>query len=70
MPEQPPSTNGVMTLTETDKAIIKTKLQSIQSAFAPTDETLVCDTFYLVSTYNKQNIGAEINGDTAEFLLS
>lgn len=69
MLEQPPNVNGIMSLTSAQKAAIKTKLKTIQTAFTPTDEQPVCDTFYLVSTYNKQNVGNEINGDTTEFIL-
>lgn len=70
MPQQPPQINGIMPLTDAQIAEIKAKLQAIQAAFVPTDEHPVCDTFYLVSTYNEQNVGAEINGDTAEFILN
>lgn len=66
---QPPNTSGVMTLVEADRVAIRTKLETIRSGFVPTDEQPICDTFYLVSTYNKANVGEEINGDTAEDLL-
>lgn len=69
MAKQPPEVNGVMELTDQEKADITSKLQAIQTAFIETDEQPVCDVFYIVATYNKQNVGNEINGDTAEFML-
>jgi hypothetical protein len=66
---QPPHVNGMMELSEEDKNSIISKIKTIKDGFTPTDDQPVCDTFYLVSTYNKQNVGTEINGDTAEFLL-
>lgn len=70
MPLQPPHTDGIMTFTDAEIAAIKTKLQTIQAAFTPTDDQPVCDTFYIVCTYNKANVGKEINGDTAEALIN
>lgn len=67
---QPPSVNGVMDLTTAELSSILTKLQAIQSAFQPTDEVPVCDTFYLTATYNQQNPTAPINGDTCEHVMS
>lgn len=69
MPQQPPNVNGIMELTQAGSEAIKTKLKAIQAAFVETDEQSVYDTFYLVSIYNKQNEGKEINGDTAEFIM-
>jgi hypothetical protein len=69
MPKQPPFVNGIMTLTDTEITDIQTALQAIQTAFVETDEQPVCDTFYLVSTYNKENTDSPINGDTAEYVL-
>lgn len=69
MPKQPPHVGGVMELTANEIATIKMKLQDIQTVFIETDDQPVCDTFYLVSTFNKLNAGNEINGDTAEFIL-
>jgi hypothetical protein len=68
--KQPPFVNGEMTLTDTQVTDVKAKLQAIQAAFVPTDEQPVCDTFYLVSTYNKANADFPINGDTADMLLA
>lgn len=69
MPQQPPFANGVMELTDTEKATIKSKLEAIQAAFEPTDEEPVLSTHGLVSRYNQQNPDFPINGDTAEFIL-
>lgn len=69
MPKQPPNVNGVMDLTADQITAIKSVLEAIQSAFVETDDQPVCDTFYLVSSYNRANVGSEINGDTAEFVL-
>jgi hypothetical protein len=66
---QPPNTDGIMLLTQAEIDAIKTKLQTIQSAFVPTDDTPVCSTFYLTATYNQQNPDAPINGDTCEYIL-
>jgi hypothetical protein len=59
-----------MELTEAEILDIKVKLQAIQTAFVSADEQPICDTFYLTATYNKQNAGSEINGDTCEYILS
>ncbi|WP_066316997.1 hypothetical protein [Bacillus sp. FJAT-29814] len=66
---QPPHINGVMELTEEEQAEIKAKLVVIHDAFEETDEQPVCDTFYLTSTYNRENPEFPINGDTVESLL-
>lgn len=65
----PPNINGVMLLTEEEIEELRTKLQSIVSNFSPSDNHPSCDTFYIVSTYNINNPGAEINGDTADYIL-
>jgi hypothetical protein len=65
-----PHVNGVMELTETKSATIKGKLLAIQEAFEPSHEQPVADTFYIVSTYNKENPSAPINGDTAQAILA
>lgn len=70
MPQNPPHVNGVMELTETEVSALKVKLDAVIAAFAPTDDQPVCDTFYIVSTYNKSNKGKEINGDTAQYVMS
>jgi hypothetical protein len=62
--------NGEMVLTDEQVKTIKDQLLQIQTAFVPSDEQPVCDTFYLVSTYNKANQTLPINGDTAEMLLA
>lgn len=69
MPKLPPNVNGVAELTATQITKIKAALLKIQTSFVETDDQPVCDTFYLVSTYNKANVGAEINGDTCQFVL-
>jgi hypothetical protein len=65
---QPPSINGEMDLTEVQATNIQVKLLTIKNSFVETDEQPVCDTFYLTSTYNKEN-EFKINGDTCEMLL-
>lgn len=70
MTNDPPHGNGVMVLTDVEMALIKGKLNTIRSNFVPNEVQTICDTFYLVSTYNVQNVGSEINGDTADFILS
>jgi hypothetical protein len=67
---QAPHVNGIMELTAEESATIKAALEAIQVAFAPTDEEPVLSTHGLVSRYNQANVGAEINGDTAEYILS
>jgi hypothetical protein len=70
MLKQPPNVNGIMQLTEEQILAIQAKLQAIQSAFEPTDEQPVCDTFYITATYNRENVGSECNGDTVEYILA
>lgn len=70
MPQQPPSVNGVMELSAAETDAIRSKLLAIQAAFEPTDDQPVCDTFYITATYNKANVGNEINGDTAQSILA
>lgn len=48
---------------------VKTALKEIKDTHIPTVEVPVADLFYIVSEYNKANVGAEINGDTATELL-
>lgn len=69
MIKQPPYTNGIMVLSNQESEVIRIRMNAIITAFDPTDEQPVCDTFYIVSTYNQQNPGDPINGDTAEFIL-
>jgi hypothetical protein len=59
-----------MELDATTADAIRTKLQTIQAAFTPTDEQPVCDTFYITATYNRENPDFPINGDTAQYLLA
>lgn len=66
----PPYTNGIEQLTSEEILSIKAKLQVIVEGFIPTDEQEVINTFYIVSTYNRQNVNKPINGDTAEYLLT
>ncbi|QKE74779.1 hypothetical protein HPK19_19460 [Arthrobacter citreus] len=66
----PPKTDGVTTLTNEEITTIKARLQKIIDGFVPNDYQEIVDTFYIVSTYNEKNVGHEINGDTAEYLLS
>jgi hypothetical protein len=65
-----PHVDGVMELSGDEKATIKEKLVAIQEGFVFTHEQPVCDTQYLVATYNKANPTEVINGDTAQFVLS
>lgn len=66
--QQPPQIDGVISLTDTEKADIQAKLQAIKQLFIASDDSPVCDTFYLTSIYNKQYLNP-INGDTCEFVL-
>lgn len=68
--KQPPYANGVMVLTDEQIIDIKTKLDVIISAFEPSDEQPVIDTFYITSTFNKENPDAPVNGDTVQFILT
>ena len=67
--KQPPFVNGIMDLSDIQKNDIIAKLNVIKSGFVASDDFLICDTFFLVSNYNRQNVRNEINGDTCEFLL-
>jgi hypothetical protein len=68
--KQPPYVNGEMTLTDEEVLEIQAKLIAIRDVFDPTDEQPVCDTFYLTSTYNRENPTFPINGDTCNALLT
>jgi hypothetical protein len=70
MAMQPPFIDGVMELTDEEKAQFKEQLVAIRDAFVETDEQPVCDTFYITSTYNREHSDAPINGDTCVALLS
>ena len=70
MPQHAPNIDGVMILTDDVKATIKAKLDTIIASFVATDAQPVCDTFYITSTYNKENTSACINGDTCEAILA
>jgi hypothetical protein len=65
----PPHTNGIEELTNEQILSIKAKLQVIVDGFIPSDEQEFVNTFYIVSTYNRQNVDSPINGDTAEYVL-
>ena len=67
-PPQPPTINGVMDLTAEEQATIKLALQQIQTDFEPSEDAPICDVFYMVAAYNRQN-DLKINGDTATSLL-
>jgi hypothetical protein len=67
--KKPPFVNGQMVLTDGQATDIQEKLIAIREAFVETDDQPVCDTFYLTSTYNRENIDFPINGDTCEMIL-
>lgn len=67
---QAPNVNGIMDLAAAEVAATKAALEAIREAFVPTDEEPVLSTHGWVSRYNQANVGAEINGDTAEYVLS
>jgi hypothetical protein len=68
--KKPPFVNGIIEgLTDTQITDFQTKLVAIRDAFVETDEQPVCDTFYLTSTYNRDNVDFPINGDTCEYVL-
>ena len=69
-PPQPPTVNGVQELTEAEILEIQTKLQTIETEFIPTEDEPILSLHGLVSRYNQANVGAEINGDTAQFCLA
>lgn len=68
--KQAPNVNGIMALTAAEAEGIKIELQSIHAAHVPTDEEPILSTHAMVSQYNQTHVGAEINGDTAEYVLS
>ncbi|MDM5155836.1 hypothetical protein QUF88_19185 [Bacillus sp. DX1.1] len=69
--ENPPSTGGLMTLSESEILEIQTKLQAIQSAFVPTVNEGVLTTQGLVQRYNDNSANTtKINGDTASMILA
>jgi hypothetical protein len=84
MPKQPPNVNGLAgfccefledgtnnpNYDAAKVTDIQNKLTAIQTAFVETDDVPICDTFYLTANYNKENPGNEINGDTAQYILS
>lgn len=60
---------------------VQTELTTIRSAFQPSADQQVCDTFYITATYNRTIAGTAlpspqtgtfpvINGDTCEHCLS
>ncbi len=59
-----------MELTEAEFTTLAGELLTIRDGFVETDEQPVCDTFYIVSTYNKVHTDSPINGDTCEYVLS
>jgi hypothetical protein len=80
--KQPPYVNGIVTALMDNPVVctaVQGKLDEIRSAFDPTDEQSVCDTFYITATYNRTVAGTNIdatnkypliNGDTAEACLA
>jgi hypothetical protein len=66
----PPHVNGILEMNATKRAEIKGKLDTIIAGFTPNDENVAVNTHWFVSEYNKTNVGAEINGDTAQHILS
>jgi hypothetical protein len=66
---QPPHVNGDMVLSDSEKNTITDKLIAIRDSFVPTEDLPFMTTMYLVSEYNSKN-SFQINGDTAEMLLS
>lgn len=67
--QEAPYCDGCMELSKEETALIKKRLLEIQEAFVSSMEIPVCDTFYLVSLYNKEYPEEVINGDTAEAVM-
>jgi hypothetical protein len=71
----PPHTDGIREdLTPSKIETLKNQLVRIQEDFTPTYEQPVCDTFYLVVEHTRkhgeQATFIQLNGDTAEYILS
>jgi hypothetical protein len=66
----PPHVNGILEMTATKRAEVKGKLDTIIAGFVPDEFNGAVNTHWFVSEYNKANVGAEINGDTAEAILA
>lgn len=71
--QNPPHTNGIMELSNTDQDRLRNQLVNIRDSFVPTDDQPVCDTFYLVVEHTRkhgdQTTFTQLNGDTVDFLL-
>lgn len=67
--QEMPSVNGVMDLTEEEILPIRKKLMDIRDLFIADINVQTMTSQYIVSKYNEQNIGSELNGDTASFIL-
>ena len=69
--KNPPEVNGLMQLEEKEILSIQTELINIQAEFVPTEDEPILSTHGLVSRFNDLcEDGCQINGDTAEFILS
>jgi hypothetical protein len=78
---QPPYIDGTCSFTDNDTICmaVQTKLNDIRTAFQPSADQQVVDTFYITATYNSTVAGTKIddtttfpviNGDTAEHCLA
>lgn len=67
--QEVPSVNGVMDFTEEEVLHIRKKLDLIKDSFVPDINTQTLTSQYVVSKYNEESIGNELNGDTATFIL-
>jgi hypothetical protein len=76
-----PNVNGVCTFIDNNTICmaVQTKLNDIRTAFQPSADQQVVDTFYITATYNSTVAGTAIdttnnypiiNGDTAEHCLT
>jgi hypothetical protein len=70
MDKQPPNVNGIANMSDTAKKAVKDKLDIIIAGFVPDENNGAVNAHWFVSEYNKANVGAEINGDTAEAILA
>jgi hypothetical protein len=70
MDKQPPNVNGIANMSDTAKKAVKDKLDIIIAGFVTDENNGAVNTHWFVSEYNKVNVGAEINGDTAQHILS
>lgn len=78
---QPPNINGTCQFVDNDAICmaVQSKLNDIRTAFQPSADQDVCNTFYITATYNRTVAGTAIdatnnypiiNGDTAEHCLA